>query len=53
MAKSEYRNPKQIRMIQLQNLSQCDRLPVWVSEIRIFDLELVSNFEFRISNFVS
>jgi hypothetical protein len=43
MAKSEYRNPKQIRMIQLQNLKQhaCDALEL--SNIPISDLLFVSN----------
>jgi hypothetical protein len=50
MTKSEYRNPKQIRMTEARNNDEQAKLGV--SNIGILNLLLVSNFEFRISDFI-
>ncbi len=50
ITKSEYRNPKQTRMTEARNNDEQAKLVVL--NIRILNLLLVSNFEFRISDFI-
>jgi len=50
MTKSEYQNPKQIRMTKIQNSKQQVPVAASVSDIRILDFVFVSRFGFRISN---
>jgi hypothetical protein len=50
MTKSEYRNPKQIGMPQIQNAKQQLRGAAFVSNIRILNFVFVSKFGFRVSD---
>jgi hypothetical protein len=50
MTKSEYQNPKQLQMIQIQNPKQHVPVAASVSDIRILRFVFVSRFGFRTSN---
>jgi hypothetical protein len=52
MTKSEYQNPKQFPMIEIQNLKQRVPMAASVLNIQILGFPLVSSFGFRISDFV-
>jgi hypothetical protein len=50
MTKSEYRNPKQMGMLQIHNPKQQIGGAAFVSNIRILNFVFVSKFGFRVSD---